>query len=74
MKFEQEGVDQSLALYKKLITEKPADLIVTPETALPVLAVQVPPDLALALRNFSDTTNSSILFGAIGVTASPKAA
>jgi apolipoprotein N-acyltransferase len=70
MKFEQEGVDQSLTLYKKLITEKPADLIVTPETALPVLAVQVPPDLALALRNFSDTTNSSILFGAIGVIAS----
>jgi apolipoprotein N-acyltransferase len=70
MKFEQEGVDQSLALYKKLITEKPADLIVTPETAFPILAVQVPPDLALALRTFSDTTNSSILFGAIGVTAS----
>jgi apolipoprotein N-acyltransferase len=70
MKFEQAGVDQSLALYKKLITEKPADLIVTPETALPILAVQVPPDLALALRTFSDTTNSSILFGAIGVTTS----
>jgi apolipoprotein N-acyltransferase len=72
MKFEQEGVNQSLALYKKLITEKPADLIVTPETAFPVLAVQVPQDLALALRNFSDTTNSSILFGAIGVTVSPE--
>src|SRR5471032_3018008 len=70
MKFEQAGVDQSLALYKKLITGKPADLIVTPETALPILAVQVPPDLALALRTFSDTTNSTILFGAIGVTAS----
>jgi apolipoprotein N-acyltransferase len=72
MKFEQDGVNQSLALYKKLITEKPADLIVTPETAFPVLAVQVPQDLALALRNFSDTTNSSILFGAIGVTVSPE--
>lgn len=72
MKFEQEGVDQSLALYRKLITEKPADLIVTPETAFPVLAVQVPQDLALALRNFSDTTNSSILFGAIGVTVTPE--
>src|SRR5471030_2024416 len=70
MKFEQEGVDQSLALYNKPTTEKPADLIVTPETAFPILAVQMPPDLALALRTFSDTTNSSILFGAIGVTAS----
>jgi apolipoprotein N-acyltransferase len=72
MKFEQAGVDQSLALYRKLITEKPADLIVTPETALPILAVQVPPDLALALRNFSDTTSSSILFGAIGVTVNAE--
>jgi apolipoprotein N-acyltransferase len=72
MKFRQEGVDESLALYRRLITEKPADLIVTPETAFPVLAVQVPPDLALALRQFSDSTNSSILFGAIGVTTSPE--
>jgi apolipoprotein N-acyltransferase len=72
MKFEREGVNESLALYRRLITEKPADLIVTPETALPVLAVQVPQDLALALRNFADTTKSSILFGAIGVTITPE--
>jgi apolipoprotein N-acyltransferase len=72
MKFEQEGVDESLALYRRLITEKPADLIVTPETALPVLSVQIPRDLALALRHFADTTHSSILFGAIGVTITPE--
>jgi apolipoprotein N-acyltransferase len=72
MKFEQEGVNASLALYWRMITEKPADLIVTPETALPVLAVQVPQDLALALRQFADTTKSSILFGAIGVTITPE--
>jgi apolipoprotein N-acyltransferase len=71
MKFEQAGVDESLALYKRLITEKPADLIVTPETALPVLAVQVPPAFASAIRSFADSTNSSILFGAIGVTIQP---
>ncbi|KIG02133.1 apolipoprotein N-acyltransferase [Caballeronia concitans] len=71
MKFEQAGVDESLALYKRLITEKPADLIVTPETALPVLAAQVPPDFAAAMRGFADHTNSSILFGAIGVTVLP---
>jgi apolipoprotein N-acyltransferase len=71
MKFEQSGVDESLALYKKLITEKPADLIVTPETALPVLAVQVPQDFAITIRSFSNQTNSSILFGAIGVTLLP---
>ncbi|WP_277187322.1 apolipoprotein N-acyltransferase [Caballeronia sp. BR00000012568055] len=71
MKFEQAGVDESLALYKRLITEKPADLIVTPETALPVLAVQVPQDFATTIRNFANNTNSSILFGAIGVTMLP---
>ncbi|WP_250533083.1 apolipoprotein N-acyltransferase [Caballeronia sp. AZ10_KS36] len=71
MKFEQAGVDESLALYKRLITEKPADLIVTPETALPVLAVQVPPAFASAIRSFADSTHSSILFGAIGVTIQP---
>ncbi|WP_250483081.1 apolipoprotein N-acyltransferase [Caballeronia sp. GaOx3] len=71
MKFEQAGVDESLALYQRLITEKPADLIVTPETALPVLSVQIPQDFAVAIRNFADNTNSSILFGAIGVTILP---
>jgi len=71
MKFEQAGVDESLALYQRLITDKPADLIVTPETALPVLAVQVPQGFATAIRNFADRTNSSILFGAIGVTLQP---
>jgi apolipoprotein N-acyltransferase len=71
MKFEQAGVDESLALYRRLITEKPADLIVTPETAVPVLSVQIPQDFALAIRNFADNTNSSVLFGAIGVTILP---
>ncbi|KMY86002.1 Apolipoprotein N-acyltransferase / Copper homeostasis protein CutE [Candidatus Paraburkholderia calva] len=71
MKFEQTGIDESLALYKRLITEKAADLIVTPETALPVLSVQVPRDFAEAMREFSDRTGSSILFGAVGVTLLP---
>ncbi|WP_250463122.1 apolipoprotein N-acyltransferase [Caballeronia sp. GAFFF2] len=71
MKFEQAGVDASLALYERLITEKSADLIVTPETALPVLAVQVPHDFAAKIRGFADNTKSSILFGAIGVTVLP---
>jgi apolipoprotein N-acyltransferase len=72
MKFRQEGVDDSLALSRRLITEKPADLIVTPETALPVLASQVPQDFATAIRHFADTTRSSILFGAVGVSLTPE--
>ncbi len=72
MKFEQSGIAESLALYRQLITEKPADLIVTPETALPILAVQTPPDFANAIRSFANRTGSSILFGAIGVTMLPN--
>jgi apolipoprotein N-acyltransferase len=55
-----------------MITEKPADLIVTPETAIPVLAQAVPESFALAVRRFADSTNTSILFGAIGGTITPE--
>jgi apolipoprotein N-acyltransferase len=55
-----------------MITSKPADLIVTPETAIPVLAQQLPAPFASAVRNFSDSTGSAILFGAIGGTITPE--
>ena len=55
-----------------MITAKPADLIVTPETAMPVLAQQLPEPFALAVRNFADSTAASILFGAIGGTITPE--
>ena len=54
---------------RQLITEKPADLIVTPETAFPVLArasAARPARLRCAISPIRP--QSSILFGAIGVT------
>ncbi|EIF29721.1 apolipoprotein N-acyltransferase [Burkholderia sp. Ch1-1] len=72
MKFEEAGMRAAIDQYQQMITSKPADLIVTPETAIPVLAQQLPAPFASAVRNFSDTTGSAILFGAIGGTITPE--
>jgi apolipoprotein N-acyltransferase len=72
MKFEQAGVDRAIALYQRLITQKPADLIVTPETGISVLIQAVPEDFGLAVRQFVDRTGSSVLFGAVGAELTPQ--
>ncbi|HEX7907606.1 MAG TPA: apolipoprotein N-acyltransferase, partial [Paraburkholderia sp.] len=72
MKFEESGVRAAIDEYQQMITSKPADLIVTPETAIPVLAQQLPAPFASAVRNFADSTGSAILFGAIGGTITPE--
>ncbi|MFM0124283.1 apolipoprotein N-acyltransferase [Paraburkholderia sp. RL18-101-BIB-B] len=72
MKFEESGMRAAIDQYQQMITSKPADLIVTPETAIPVLAQQLPAPFASAVRSFSDSTGSAILFGAIGGTITPE--
>ncbi|WP_153074578.1 apolipoprotein N-acyltransferase [Paraburkholderia bonniea] len=72
MKFEQAGMLAAIDNYQRMITAQPADLIVTPETAIPLLAQNMPEPFALALRRFADSTGSSILFGAIGGTLTPE--
>jgi apolipoprotein N-acyltransferase len=71
MKFEEAGMRAAIDQYQQMITSKPADLIVTPETAIPVLAQQLPAPFAASIREFSDSTGSAILFGAIGGTITP---
>ncbi|HEV3104281.1 MAG TPA: apolipoprotein N-acyltransferase, partial [Trinickia sp.] len=71
MKFDETGVREATALYQKMITERPADLIVTPETAIPMLPQQFPASFARAVREFSDATDSSLLLGAFGATIEP---
>ena len=66
MKFEQAGIDHAISLYQQLITQKAADLIVTPETGISVLIQQVPQAFGQAVRQFVDSTGSSVLFGAVG--------
>lgn len=66
MKFSQEHLNDSLALYHDMITQTPADLIVTPETALPMLTSQLPPDYLPLLNTFAQDTASTVLLG-VGV-------
>ncbi|WP_323123452.1 apolipoprotein N-acyltransferase [Burkholderia alba] len=68
VKFEEAGIVAAIAMYQKMITEKPADLIVTPETAIAVMIQELPEPFARAVRHFSDSTGSAVLFGAIGGT------
>jgi apolipoprotein N-acyltransferase len=69
MKFTASQLQTSLSLYQQLITEAPADLIVTPETALPVLPDYLPPDYLDQLANFAQTSSSHLLIGTPWTTA-----
>ncbi len=66
LKFQELNLNATLMRYQQLITAQAADLIITPETALPLLVSQVPASFAEAIRQFADQTNSTILLGAVG--------
>lgn len=63
MKFANDQVVNTLALYHNMIHAAPADLIATPETALPLFAHQLPPDYLPRLSQFAQQTNSHIALG-----------
>ncbi|MGN6084708.1 apolipoprotein N-acyltransferase [Trinickia sp.] len=71
MKFDEAGVRAALDLYERMITAHAADLIVTPETAIPMLPQQFPETFGRAVRTFADNTGSSILIGAFGASIAP---
>jgi apolipoprotein N-acyltransferase len=71
MKFDEAGVTAAIALYEKMITAKPADLVITPETAVPLLPQQFPEPFVRAVRQFADSTGSSVLLGAFGAKIAP---
>lgn len=64
IKFDENHVVDSLILYRDLVTKAPADLIVTPETALPLLTSQLPADYLTSFKQFAQATNSHIIVGA----------
>ncbi len=66
IKFEPAGVQRSIELYRDLITAAPADLVVTPETAFPVILQDLPVDIAIAVRDFTVASGTTVLFGAAG--------
>ncbi len=63
MKFDQAQLGATLGLYDALITQAPADLIATPETALPVTRQQLPPDYLQRIADFATRTGSHVLIG-----------
>lgn len=69
MKFSASQLHASLTLYQQMITEAPADLIVTPETALPVLPDYLPPGYLDQLAAFTQTSGSQLLIGLPWTTA-----
>ncbi len=66
IKFEPAGIQRSLELYRDLITAEPADLVVTPETAFPVILQELPIDIAKAVRAYMERTGTTVIFGAAG--------
>ncbi len=63
LKFAPEAVAHTLDLYREMVTARPADLIVTPETALPLLAHQLPSDYLAQLQAFLTSSNSHLALG-----------
>ncbi len=63
MKFAPEQLEATLALYHDMIVAQPADLIATPETALPLLSSQLPPDYLERLEDFANQTGSHVMLG-----------
>ncbi len=63
MKFSREQLVASLTLYQRLISTQGADLIVTPETALPMLAQQLPTGYLEGLARFGKDSGSRLLIG-----------
>lgn len=63
MKFEIDTISDTLALYYKMVSDKPADLIVTPETALPLLSSQLPENYLPGLAAFAEQSGSHVALG-----------
>jgi apolipoprotein N-acyltransferase len=62
-KFDNAQIVNSLRLYIDMIRSAPADLIATPETAIPILQTQLPPDYIPALADFARQSGSHIALG-----------
>lgn len=63
MKFAPEEIAATLSLYHDMITAQRADLIATPETAIPLLTSQLPPDYLPRLSAFAQQSGSHIALG-----------
>jgi apolipoprotein N-acyltransferase len=62
-KFSNESLLSSLMMYEDMISSAPADLIATPETAVPLLPQQLPPDYLARLSRFTQSSGSHLALG-----------
>lgn len=62
-KFSAEHLNGILSLYRDMVTAERADLIATPETAVPIFPHQLPPDYLPGLAAFAARSNSYLMFG-----------
>lgn len=63
MKFDAAQLDATLRLYRDMITERRADLIATPETAVPMVASLLPAGYLEQLDAFAKREDSRLLIG-----------
>ncbi len=69
MKFAPDQLNQSLLMYQQMLTASSADLIVTPETAIPVFISELPADYIKFLSDFANKTQSQLMIGLPWTTA-----
>ncbi len=70
VKFSNEALLSTLNMYDDMVRSAPADLIATPETAVPLLPQQLPPDYLARLTRFTQSSGSHLMLG-IPVSDSP---
>ncbi|KAF1039762.1 MAG: Apolipoprotein N-acyltransferase [Herbaspirillum frisingense] len=63
MKFSNDALVSTLGMYEQMISAEPADLIATPETAIPLLPQQLPPDYLARIARFVQSTGSHLALG-----------
>lgn len=63
MKFSNDALVSTLGMYEQMISAAPADLIATPETAIPLLPQQLPPDYLERIAHFAQLSGSHLALG-----------
>jgi apolipoprotein N-acyltransferase len=63
MKFEAESLESTLIMYRDMIEAAPADMIATPETALPEFQYELPPYYLAQLGEYAHKMHSYLVIG-----------
>ncbi len=63
MKFNEALLGSTLGMYEGMIMQVPADLIATPETAIPVTRQQLPPEYLQRLADYATSSGSNVMVG-----------